>query len=265
MDAIYAKDLVVLLIEPSAMQSGLIENRLYEQDISHVDTATTKSEALEKILKYPPDLVLSNMYYEDGTACELLEEIHRHEQFQHLPFVLISSEHRDHHLETVKQSGVQAILSKPFNPDELHDAVQATLSFLNKTELQLTHLDPHTLRVIVVDDSRLARKAITKVLRNLGLKEIIEFEDGSHAINYLAENEVDLVVTDYNMPEVNGIELTKHIRQSTNHADVPILMVTSQAADSQLRFVKEAGVNAVSDKPFNTNTVKKLLMQILNH
>ena len=261
MDVIYAKDLVVLLIEPSAMQSGLIENRLYEQDISHVDTATTKSEALDKILKYPPDLVLSNMYYEDGTVTELLEEIHRHEQFQHLPFVLISSEKRDHHLETVKQSGVQAILSKPFNPD----AIQATLSFLNKTELQLIHYDPQTLRVMVVDDSRLARKAITKVLRNLGLQGISEFEDGSQAINYLIENEVDLVVTDYNMPEVNGIELTKHIRQSADHADVPILMVTSQAADSQLRFVKEAGVNAVSDKPFNTNTVKNLLMQILNH
>lgn len=265
MDNICAEDLIVLLIEPSPMQSGLIEKKLYDEQIKHVDTASGLQQALDKITKYPPDLVLSNMYYEDGTATQLLEQIHQQEQFSHLPFVLISSENRSQYLEAVKQSGVQAILPKPFNNHDLHHAIQATLSFLNKTELSLTHYDLDTLKVMIVDDSPLARKAICKVLGNLGLKELSEFEDGSQAISYLQDNDIDLVVTDYNMPQVNGLELTQYIRQSNQHAHVPVLMVTSQASEAQLNNINASGVSAISDKPFDTDTVKKLLLGILNH
>ena len=118
---------------------------------------------------------------------------------------------------------------------------------------------------MVVDDSKLSRKAISRVLTNLGVLNLTEFEDGSHAIKYLEDNEVDLVVTDYNMPEVDGVELTKYIRRSNQHAHIPVLMVTSESKDSHLKFVSEAGVNAISDKPFDANSVRKLLIEILDN
>lgn len=263
MEHITQADLSVLLIEPSPMQMSLIKQSLKKEGITNIETATGREDALSIIGKYPPDLIFSNLYYEDGSAVELLQTIRQQERFVDLPFILISSENRRNHLEIFKQSGVLAILSKPFLQSDLNKAITATLAFINQVELSLEHYDIDQLRVLVVDDSRLARKAILRVLRNLGIENLTEFEDGSHAIDYLKSNEVDLVVTDYNMPEVDGVELTKYIRQSNEHAHVPVLMVTSEAKDSHLQFVSEAGVSAISDKPFDASSVKNLLASIL--
>ncbi len=265
MESITTADLSVLLIEPSSLQSGLIKQKLMDEGIIHIDTASNMQSALEKINKYPPDLIFSNLHYEDGTAVTLLANIRTQDRFLELPFVLISSENRRQHLEIFKQSGVIAILSKPFSQGDLHKAIRATLSFINHSELSLENYDIETLKVIVVDDSRLARKAISRVLRNLGIEQLTEFEDGSHAIKYLTDNSVDLVVTDYNMPEVDGVALTKFIRQSDKHEHVPVLMVTSESNDTHLQFISESGVSAVSDKPFDACSVKNLLVNILDH
>ncbi|MGB1239271.1 MAG: response regulator [Pseudomonadales bacterium] len=263
MNQLNAVDLSVLLIESSNMQMGVIKQRLEQEGICQIETASTREEAMAVIDRYPPDLVFSNLHYSDGSAVELLQQIRAQERFEDLPFILISSENRRNHLEIFKQSGVLAILSKPFAQRDLNRAVTASLAFINRAELTLEHYDIEELRVIVVDDSKLARKAISRVLSNLGIEKLEEFEDGSHAIEYLKTHSVDLVVTDYNMPEVDGAELAKYIRQSQEHAHVPVLMVTSESKDSHLQFISEAGVSAVSDKPFDANSVRNLLVNIL--
>jgi two-component system chemotaxis response regulator CheY len=265
MEYITLRDLSVLLIEPSSVQLGIIKQKLQDEGISQVDTASDMHSALQKISTYPPDLIFSNLHYPDATAVELLTKIRQQEQFVDLPFVRISSENRRQHLEIFKQSGVIAILSKPFSQSDLKKAINATLCFINRAELTLENYDIETLKVIVVDDSRLARKAISRVLRNLGIELLTEFDDGSRAIEYLRNHEVDLVVTDYNMPQVDGAELTKFIRQSEQHQHVPVLMVTSEARDSHIQFVSEAGVSAISDKPFDAQAVKNLLVNILDN
>ena len=83
------------------------------------------------------------------------------------------------------------------------------------------------------------------------------------AIAYLQDQGVDLVVTDYNMPEVNGVELTEFVRKSPTHGHVPVLMVTSESNDAHLQNVAQSGVNAMTDKPFEPHVVKQLLASIL--
>jgi two-component system chemotaxis response regulator CheY len=74
---------------------------------------------------------------------------------------------------------------------------------------------------------------------------------------------VDLVVTDYNMPEMDGKALVDHIRQRSWQASVPILMVTSESDFGRLAAVEEAGVSGICDKPFDAATVRRLLGRML--
>ena len=176
--------------------------------------------------------------------------------------MLVSSETRHSQLDQFKQAGIVAILPKPFSRQHLGTALSATLDLLSDDELELDYYDPTTLRVLVVDDSRLARNIIKKVLGNLGITYITEASDGSEAIELLPQG-FDLIVTDYNMPEVNGLELTEHVRNSSDFSHLPILMVSSEANHTHLSNVSKAGVNAITDKPFEPATVKQLLARIL--
>ena len=123
--------------------------------------------------------------------------------------------------------------------------------------------DVQDLRILIVDDSRLARNHIRRVLVNLGANRFTEAEDGELAIQMLNTQMFDLIVTDFNMPNVNGKELTEYIRNSGAHSHIPILMVTSEANDTHLANVAQSGVNALCDKPFEPEVVKQLLYSIL--
>lgn len=256
-------DLKILLIEPSALQRKIITQELNSEGITEIDTTGSKAEALEYLHRITPDLVISSLYFKDGSATELLAEIRSNSEYETLPFMLISSETRREQLESFKQSGIVAILPKPFTRENLGMAINATLDILCTDELDLELYDVDTLRVLIVDDSKLARKVIHKVLSNLGITHIMQAEDGSEAIEKLGQHSFDLIVTDYNMPEVNGLELTEHIRHSEAYSHLPILMVTSEANDAHLSHVSQSGVNAITDKPFEPETVKLLLKNLL--
>ncbi|MBR9830452.1 MAG: response regulator [Oceanospirillales bacterium] len=264
MSTLCVSELNILLVEPSALQRKIMIQQLQDEQVTAIDTASSLHDALEKMLRVPPDLVISTLHFDDGSAVELLGAMRRMPQLAEIPFMLVSSETRKSHLEVFKQSGVVAILPKPFTRHHLGSALNATLDVLDSEHIELAYYDIESLRVLIVDDSRMARNLIRRVLSNLGIVHLIEAEDGREAINRLGSETVDLVVTDYNMPEVNGLELTEFIRHSELHAHLPVLMVTSEANEAHLSQVAQSGVNALTDKPFEPETVKRLLIQMLN-
>jgi two-component system chemotaxis response regulator CheY len=262
MEELNPSELSILLIEPSKMQQNIILKKLKEEGVNNIEVADGKLQALSIITKYPPDLVMSNLHYQDGDAIELLHMMRKYEAYANLPFILISSEQRREQLEVFRQSGILAILTKPFEQKTLSSALKSAVAYIGQDDLYLENYDVNTLRVMLVDDSKLSRRAIGRVLNNLGLHNIAEFEDGCFAIDYLKEHEIDLLVTDYNMPQVNGIELTQYLKSSAEHSHVPVLMVTSEAKDSHLEKVREAGVGAILDKPFDTTNIKSILFKM---
>lgn len=264
MSTLCISELDILLVEPSAMQRKIMIQQLQDEKVMAIETASNVHEALQAMMRRQPDLVISALHFDDGSAASLLGAIRRLPDLAEIPFMLVSSETRKEQLEIFKQSGVVAILPKPFTRQHLGSALNATLDILDHDEIDLDFYDVERLRVLVVDDSRMARKLIRRVLGNLGIEHFIEAEDGSEAIELLKQETVDLVVTDYNMPEVNGVELTEHIRHSELLAHLPVMMVTSEANEAHLSQVAHSGVNALTDKPFEPETVKRLLVQLLN-
>jgi len=265
MSHVSPSDLSILLVEPSKTQRKIILGKLANEGITQVSTAETIAQTMALIERHPHDLIASAMYLDDGTAIELLKQIKTNTQHEDTAFMLVTSDVKRDKLEEFKQSGVVALLPKPFTPEHLGAAINTTIDLLSPDEMELDHFDVHEIRVLLVDDSKLARNHIRRVLNNLGLLKVTEAADGQEAINILQDNMFDLIVTDYNMPEVDGRELTRYVREQSTQSHIPILMVTSESNDTHLANIAQDGVNALCDKPFEPNYVKKILYQLLEH
>lgn len=261
---IFTQDLSVLLIEPSDVQRKLITRSLSDAGINNIENASNITETLNILSKHSLDLVISSMYLSDGTADDLLQEIRNNPDTEEQAFMLISSERNKTYLESLRQAGVLAILPKPFDSQDLTRAIKATSAYISNTEIDLEFFDPKDLKVLVVDDSRLARNHIKRTMMSMGIEQFDDAENGKEAIILLEKTTYDLVVTDYNMPEMDGRELTELIRMSPELSQIPILMVSSESNESHLANIAQAGVDAICDKPFDPTTVRELLSNILN-
>jgi two-component system chemotaxis response regulator CheY len=256
-------ELTLAIVEPSAMQGKLIEAELKKLGIVNILYQDCGKHALEQMQHDIPDLVVSAMYLPDMTGAELVESMREDARLEAVPFMLISSETKFSMLDPIRQAGVIAILPKPFDPDDLRRALYSTVEFIVPDENALADIILDDLKTLVVDDSPLARKHISRVLGNLGISDITTAENGVDAVNKIESSFFDLVVTDYNMPEMDGETLTRFIREQSSQRSIPILMVTSEGDQSRLSAVQQAGVSGICDKPFDTNSVKKMIRQLL--
>ncbi len=256
-------ELTIAVIEPSAMQGRLIEAELKKLGISKVIYQHCGQAALASMHQDVPDLVISAMYLPDMTGAEVVGAMRADSCLENIPFMLISSETKFSMLDPIRQAGVIAILPKPFDPGDLRRALYSTVEFISPDENALSDIALDDLKTLVVDDSPLARKHISRVLSNLGIHNIATAENGVQAVTLIESTFFDLVVTDYNMPEMDGENLTRYIREHSTQRSIPILMVTSEGDQSRLSAVQQAGVSGICDKPFDTLSVRKIIRQLL--
>jgi len=262
MSSMNFSELSILLIEPSYTQRKIILTHLQQEGVDNIDGVATAEQALTFIKQYPPDLVISAMYLPDGNASELLNTIRNDSDT--INFMLISSETRFSALDPIRQAGVVAILPKPFDRADLNRALRSTIDYIDPQELELPSYDVSELRVLLVDDSSTARNHIKRVLHSLGINYIDTAQNGSEAVEILEQqNSFDLVITDLNMPEMDGQQLVEYIRQDMNDAYLPVLVVTSAGNDPRLDNVQQAGVSAICDKPFEPQSIKEILYRVL--
>ena len=118
------------------------------------------------------------------------------------------------------------------------------------------------MKVLVVDDFSTMRRIIKNLLRDLGFTNISESDDGSTALPMLKEGDFDFVVTDWNMPGMQGIDLLKAIRADGKLSHIPVLMVTAEAKKEQIVMAAQAGVNGYIVKPFTAATLNTKLDKI---
>lgn len=263
MHKITLDQLSVVLVEPSSMQQRIIINHLNGFGVMSIDTVKNGTDAFAIMDKDKHDLVISAMHLEDMTGTELIQNMRMDETTREIPFMLISSETNFRYLEPIRQAGVIAILPKPYEIDQLKRGLYSTVYYLDPGSLDTKEIEASDLNVLVVDDSFTARKHISRVLSNMGINRITTANNGLEAIDVIKQANFDLIVTDYNMPEMDGKQLVQHIRNNSTQATIPILMVSSESDQNRLAAVQQAGVSAICDKPFETDTVRELLMKML--
>lgn len=120
----------------------------------------------------------------------------------------------------------------------------------------------YRMKVLVADDFATMRKIVRNILKQIGFDDIVEAEDGQAAIQVLRNEDVGLVVTDWNMPNMTGLELLQKIRNDPKTANLPVLMVTAEGLKENVVAAVKAGVNNYVVKPFTAEVLQEKIEQI---
>jgi serine/threonine protein kinase len=267
----------VVVVEPSRVQGSIIRKYLESQEITAAAIVGTGAAALAAVREFRPDAVVSALHLSDTTGVELAKRI-REEFKDSLPgIVLISSEADGNDPSSLSRLDRVVVLPKPFSPEQLVQslsvvtgksiAVKATaVSAAGIAGLPGSRLaapkpksDRSALRVLIVDDSGVARTNEKAILAGLGFAHFSEAADGAQAIASATRDPFDLIVTDYNMPLMDGRALVSYLKQTPSTAEIPIVMVTTETSATLLDEVRKLGVVAIFDKTFAAAAVKPVL------
>ena len=118
------------------------------------------------------------------------------------------------------------------------------------------------MKILAVDDSATMRRIIKNQLKQAGYEEVDEAGNGREALTMLGQARYDLLITDWNMPEMNGLDLVKEVRKTDATKGMPILMVTTVAGKEDIVTALKAGVNNYMVKPFDTATLRAKIAQV---
>jgi len=123
----------------------------------------------------------------------------------------------------------------------------------------------NALRVLIVDDSSVMRKIVDRSLRQAGLdiKEVFEAGNGVEALARLQETRVDLILSDINMPTMDGLELVRQLQALENAKGVPIVMVTTEAGESHVVQALSNGAQGYIRKPFSPDQIRERIIPLL--
>lgn len=120
------------------------------------------------------------------------------------------------------------------------------------------------MKLLVVDDSSTMRRIIKNTLARLGFNDVLEAEHGLEGWQVMERTgDINVLITDWNMPEMNGLELVKKVRAERKYDSVPIIMVTTEGGKTEVITALKAGVNNYIVKPFTPQVLKEKLEDVL--
>jgi serine/threonine protein kinase len=258
-----SEPLAVLIVEPSRVQAAIIKGYVEEQSHTVVGAVTCGRDAIEAVRKLNPRAVVSAMHLSDFTGFQLAEMIRTEFRGNAPGFVLVTSAESASEACPTEMSRVVS-LRKPFTPSQLAEALNqvtgASLALPPGSAGQgLGKLSRGQARVMIVDDSATARIQVRTVLQELGFSQFLEVADGAQAVAMAARESCHLIVTDYNMPLMDGRALVSYLKQNPPTAAIPIIMVTTETEPRVLDPVRQLGVLAIVEKSFPASVVGSLV------
>ena len=120
-----------------------------------------------------------------------------------------------------------------------------------------------SIKVLIVDDFATMRRILKNILKQLGFKNLVEADDGTSAWEVLESQDIDLIISDWNMPKMTGLELLKKVRADSKYKTAPFLMVTAEAQKQNVIEAVQAGVSNYVVKPFTAEAISDKLKKIL--
>jgi two-component system chemotaxis response regulator CheY len=252
----------VLLSEPSRFQAAIIQEYLQQIGIRDVYAFRSGQELIGALAELPAHVVLTSMQLPDMTGIELAQRIRHDLSWMRVAIVLMtSSEVGNENMAAVERLVISQLLIKPFDQSQLAAALE-NASAVQGAPVRMAGLE--CLRVLLVDDSSMWRQRLQRVLEALGFVHFVAANDGIEAVACLQAEQFDLILTDYHMPNMSGKELVAHIRQSSRHADVPVVVVTSEYDPLKLAEVHQLGASAICHKSSDPQLLCDIMMRLLH-
>jgi two-component system, chemotaxis family, chemotaxis protein CheY len=119
------------------------------------------------------------------------------------------------------------------------------------------------MKILIVDDSPTTRRIVGNVLRSIGYTDIVEAYDGADGLTKLRTHKIEFLITDWNMPNMSGIELIRHIRKNENLRNMPVIVVSVRGTKEDVLEAVDASVNSYIIKPFTPEVLKEKIEQVL--
>ena len=230
----------ILLVDDSRLIHASV-GKIIDENGFKLIRAMDGVEGLQKAVEYIPDLIISDLDMPNMNGYEMCQEIKQREVTQDIPVVILSARGAGLDIDKGFDVGANDFLTKPVDEAELISRINLTLGSQGENSLRE--------KILVVDDSALVRNMMKQGLSQQGF-EILTANDGQEGYDAAVEHEPDLIVTDFNMPKMDGRELTRALKSREALSDIPVLMLTAADSDTDQRKGKHAGVAAFLSKPF---------------
>lgn len=246
----------IVVIDASAFYRQALKKEL-ETHGAEVDAFSTAEQALMPIVRRRPDLLVTGVEVGAITGFDLCLLLKLMPDYAALPTLIISSGERECSLRRAADAGADHYLPKD---ERLMSHIRERLDTIFGGDAAA----PRRMlkRALVVDDSRIMRRVIVNILKSEGIETLLEADHGLDALRQLESGPVDLILTDWNMPKMNGGELVRALRQNPRHVRTPIVLVTAEGDQQRIAEAKDAGVNDYLAKPFSAEGMKALIARL---
>lgn len=201
------------------------------------------------------DLIISDWDMPGMDGLELLKKMRESRETENIPFIMVSAKRDEESVELALRSGANQYINKPFSVNHLGDVIEQILINSKKFENK---------KALIVDDSKPMREIVIKSLIQTGFRKemTVQAGDGEEAFRILEKDHFDLVITDWNMPNIDGLRLIKMIKANANLKKIPVLMVSSEMEkENIIRAIKEGACQYIL-KPFNPLELQKRIQQV---
>lgn len=245
------------------------DSKIIETDdglMCEVDGEILKMQTLESLLNLPEDR-------RDDTRESRPALLIREEELNHVIYIQEIVDTRDLFIKSMGKyiNNIKGMLGATILGDgsvvpviDLPELIRAPVTNLEKPD-ELTHSNiRRALPVaLVVDDSLSARRALTQVVQDAGF-DVRTAKDGLEAVGIIENKNPDIILVDMEMPRMNGMELTSHVRGLENAKDIPVIMITSRSTDKHRKQAEAAGVDIYMTKPFSEDDLLDHVHSLLN-
>ncbi|MCD6231712.1 response regulator [Candidatus Aerophobetes bacterium] len=118
------------------------------------------------------------------------------------------------------------------------------------------------IKILTIDDSGIMRKIIKGHLAKIGYSNVIEASNGKEGLKKLSEEKIDLILCDWNMPEMNGLQFVQRVREEKNYGNIRIIMLTTVTTQDEVLTALKAGANSYITKPFKPENLKEKIEEV---
>jgi len=246
------KQLRILIVDDSAVVRSVLSTQLLKSG-SEVTQAEDGLQAYDIALCKEFDLIITDVEMPNMNGIELCKKLKSNSKTQQTPIVILSSLDSPEDIKKGYMAGASTYITKAQAKESLLETIETVL---HKTTFQRGRL------ILVVDDSSTVRTLVERGLKEVGFK-VVTAENGKAALRQLQHNKPDLILSDIDMPEMNGEEFCKAVHTNPVTATIPYIVMSSNNDRPIMRRMLQIGADAYLVKPFNLDqlviTVEKLM------
>lgn len=231
---------------------------MLESHGAEVDTSAHSDEALMKIIHWHPHVLITGVEVGKINGYDLCLLLKLMPDYAGIPVILISCDDAGDTARKAANAGADYYFQKDRHLVSNIQSILAQKIFAAPIDTKPTR-KKHVKTVLVIDDSRVMRQVIKNILQSVGIPRIIEASHGLEGLEMLKQNRPDLVLTDWNMPKMNGMEFLVEMRKNKEYDDISAVMVTTESAKRDIEKAAAAGANGHLCKPFNVQSFRDML------